>query len=278
MVNNIGIIGTGRLGLSLALALEPFCSIPWVCNRKGTSIQGFNTISIEELSNKMLHEVDCIAICTIDKEIENVVAKILQTSSNLQDKVFFHCSGAVSVSVLEPLHEVGSSILAMHPYQTLPFPDKTLLQSIPWLIEGYDEAFFTIQPMLKHLNAITYKTKNILTAEEKLLWHSTAVISSNFTATLYQIAASIINKLGIDSPEVFIQSIAQQTITNAHKSLHNNGRIEMSGPIIRGDMNIVYQEIEALASINPLFSSVYKQLSEATKQISTTILNDSPVK
>ncbi len=278
MVNSIGIIGTGRLGQSLALALEPFCSIPWVCNRKGSCIQGFKTISIEELNNEMFHEVNCIAICTTDKEIENVVAKILQTSSNLQNKVFFHCSGAVSISVLEPLQEVGASILAMHPYQTLPFPDKELLQSIPWLVEGDEQAFLKIQPILKNLNAITYKTNYILSAEEKLLWHSTAVISSNFTATLYQIAASIINNLGIDSPEVFIRSIAQQTIANAHKSLQHNGRIEMSGPIIRGDMNIVDQEIEALASINPLFSSVYKQLSEATKQISSTILNDSPVK
>lgn len=278
MVNSIGIIGTGRLGQSLALALEPFCSIPWVCNRKGSYIQGFKTISIEELNNEILLNVDCVAICTTDKEIENVVAKILQTSNNLQNKVFFHCSGAVSVSVLQPLQAVGASILALHPFQTLPFPQKELLQSIPWLIEGDDKAFLKIQPMLQHLKAIIYKTKNILSSEEKLLWHSTAVISSNFTATLYQIAATIINKLGIDSPEVFIHSIAQQTINNAYTSLQNNGRIEMSGPIIRGDMNIVDQEIEALASINPLFSSVYKQLSEATKQISTTILNDSPVK
>jgi len=278
MINSIGVVGTGRLGLSLALAFEPYCTVAWVCNRNGSSISEFKTISMKELTKEMLLNVDCIAICTTDKEIENVVVKILETSSWLKDKVIFHCSGAVSVSVLQPLQKNGATILSMHPFQTLPFSDKELLQSIPWLVEGDEEAFLKIQPILQQLNAITYKTKHIFSAEEKLLWHSTAVISSNFTATLYQIAATIINKLGIDSPEVFIQSIAQQTITNAFTSLQNIGRIEMSGPIIRGDMNIVDQEIEALSSINPLFSSVYKQLSEATKQISTTILNDSPVK
>lgn len=278
MVNRIGIIGTGRLGLSIAKAIEKHCSVVWVCNRQGMDIPGFRTFSIDYLPNEMIQEVDCIAICTTDNEIENVVTKIVQISTDLEKKIFFHCSGAQSVTILQPLQQCGANIVAMHPYQTLPFVDKDLLQSIPWLIEGEDEAFIQIEPLLKKMNAKVYKTSKILTKEEKLLWHSTAVISSNFTATLYQIAASVINHIGIETPEMFIESIAQQTITNAHTSLQKNGHIVMSGPIIRGDLNIVDLEITALNTINPLFSTLYKQLSEATVQISTSTLNDSPIK
>lgn len=275
MVNKIGIIGTGRLGISLANALEPQISVAWVCNRNGSTVTGFHSTSLEELTEEMIQEVDCIAICTTDKAIETVVTTILQKSSNLEQKCIFHCSGALSVTVLEPLHQCGAYIIAMHPYQTFPYPDKKLLFSIPWLVEGDNAAYTLLEPLLQHLKAKAFKTTNILTNEEKLLWHSTAVISSNFTATLYQIAASIINHLDINSAEEFIRSIALQTIVNAHKSLQENGRIEMSGPITRGDLNIVQQEIEALQSINPLFSTVYKQLSDATLQISTTNRNES---
>jgi|GEM_PF-2764033 len=278
MVNKIGIIGTGRLGLSLAKALVPQYSVVWVCNKNGSSVTGFNSTSLEQLTEQMIQEVDSIAICTTDKAIEIIVTTILQKSTNLDKKCIFHCSGALSVTVLSPLQQYGAYILAMHPYQTFPYPDKQLLFAIPWLIEGDHTAFTLLEPMLQHLNAKAFKTTNILSKEEKLLWHSTAVFSSNFTATLYQIAASIIKHLEINSAEEFIRSIAIQTIVNAHKSLQENGRIEMSGPITRGDLNIVQQEIEALNSINPLFSNVYKQLSDATLQISTTNLNDSPIK
>lgn len=278
MVNKIGIIGTGRVGLSLAEALQPQYSIAWVCNRNGASTANFFTIALEQLTAQMIEDVDCIAICTTDKAIESVVSSILQKSKDLENKCFFHCSGAVSVTILQPLQQFGAHILAMHPYQTVPFPNKQLLFSIPWLVEGDDEAFTLLEPILQFLNAKIFKSKHILTKEEKLLWHSTAVISSNFTATLYQIAATIINHLTIDSAEEFICSIAQQTINNAHKSLKQNGHIEMSGPITRGDVNIVHQEIEALKSVNPLFSTVYKQLSDATLQISSTNSNDSPNK
>lgn len=277
MVNSIGIIGTGRLGESLANALKPHCIIKWVCNRKGSSLAGFTSISFDRLSRDMIQAVDCIAICTTDNEIEGVVASICTKSITLEKKLFFHCSGALSVTILQPLQNCGANILAMHPYQTFPYPDSQLLQAIPWLIEGDDAAFALIEPLLKHLNAKIFRTSRILSKEEKLLWHSTAVFSSNFTATLYQIAASLINHLEITSPEEFIRSIAQQTIINAHTSLQKHGHIQMSGPIIRGDMSIVQQELDVLMNVNPLIGTIYKQLSEATLQISTTILNDSPI-
>lgn len=275
MATNIGIIGTGRLGLSLAYALQPFGKVRWVCNRSGTHISGFTSYTLEQLTPKQIQEVDCIALCTTDKEIENVVEKLVRLANAFEKKVVFHCSGALSVSLLEPLQQCGAFILAMHPYQTFPYPDKQLIMSIPWLIEGDKEAMIRIKPFLEIIQATTYKSSRILSTQEKLLWHSTAVISSNFTATLYQIAAEIIQHLKIDAPEEFIRSIAQQTIVNAYSSLQKQGRIEMSGPIVRGDMNIVQEEIDALANVNPLFSTLYQQLSEATLQISTSILNDS---
>jgi predicted short-subunit dehydrogenase-like oxidoreductase (DUF2520 family) len=271
MSTNIGIIGTGRLGLSFAKALQSIENIVWLANTSGYSIDGFNSYSFEQLTLDQIAGVDIIAICTTDSEIESVVQTLVDTfGAMLSGKCLFHCSGAKSVTVLQPLATVGAFTVAMHPYQTFPFSDKHLITSIPWLVECEDESFHKIEPMLKLLDAKIVRSNRILTESERLQWHSTAVLCSNFTATLYQIASSIMNSIGIPNSFDFIGSISEQTVINAKNSLQDKGFIEMSGPIVRGDVEIVNNEIEALTTINPMYGELYSILSKATE----TVLNE----
>lgn len=268
MSTNIGIIGSGRLGLSFAKALQSIENFVWLANTTGNSIDGFNTYKFEQLLLEQIAGVDIIAICTTDSEIESVVQALVDKfSAKLSGKCLFHCSGAKSVTALEPLATVGAYTVAMHPYQTFPFPDKNLITSIPWLVESDDASFLQIEPFLKSLDAKIVRCERILTESERFQWHSTAVLCSNFTATLYQIASSIMNSIGIQNSFEFISSISEQTVINAKNSLQEKGFIEMSGPIVRGDIEIINKEIEALTTINPIYGELYSILSKVTETV-----------
>lgn len=268
MSTNIGIIGSGRLGLSLAKALHSIENVVWVANTTGYSIDGFNTYKFEQLSLEQIADVEIIAICTTDSEIETVVQALVEKFGTIiSGKCVFHCSGAKSVTLLQPLATLGAYSVAMHPYQTFPFPDKRLITSIPWLIECDDDSFHNVEPILKSLDAKIVRCDRILTESERFQWHSTAVLCSNFSATLYQIASSIINSIGIKNSFEFIGSISEQTVINAKNSLQQKGFIEMSGPIVRGDIEIIKNEIEALTIINPVYGELYSILSKVTETV-----------
>ncbi len=266
METNIGLVGTGRLGGSFALALHSSNILSWVCNKSGNVFSDENTYQFSELTKEHIDLVDIIGILTTDTTIEEIANQLsVQFGTLLNEKCIFHCSGSKTVSILSSLSTFGAYTAAIHPYQTFPYASEQLLQSIPWFVECDNESFLRIEPMLNFFKAVVYRSPRFLTETEKLQWHSSAVISSNFTATLYEIAHQIIHSLGIENSNEFIYSIAKQTIENANLSLKEKGSIEMSGPIVRGDFETVLKEIEALNAINPLFGSVFEQLSTATK-------------
>ena len=188
----IGIIGGGKVGCGLAIALQV----------KGYDMTGVYSKSEESanyLNNKLklslrneLKEVvinsEIIFITTSDKEIRNIAELIIEEVSkkHIANKIFFHCSGALSSEELSTLSLHGAFTGSFHPIQT--FADKETgwkgLKNIYFGFEGSNEAKKYAEEIAKALDCSLL----VIERDAKVLYHTAACILSNYMVTLFYMA------------------------------------------------------------------------------------------
>lgn len=261
----IGIIGAGRLGCALGAGL----------NNKNFKIAGIYSKSPESsrfLNEKLncnfenniqttIENSDMIFITVSDAFIETVACEI-QTKSDSIDiskKTFLHCSGALSSDALTPIKSKGGFIGALHPIQT--FADREDgykgLDGICFGFEGDNEA---IKPAQEIVNAFDGRIL-MIEKNNKPLYHAAGCILSNYVVTLTYLAENLFKKIGIE-PDVGVKAF-MPLMENTVKNIAALGSSKaLTGPISRGDANVVESHIAALNEKSPEISEIYSMLGK----------------
>ncbi len=158
-----------------------------------------------------------------------------------------HVSGATPLSRLDP-HRRRFSV---HPLQTF-----TLARG-PEQLDGAWAAVTAEGPDALRLGfdlAATLGLRPFELAEDaRTLYHAGAAFASNYLVTLYRIAARLFEDAGAP-PEALVPLMAR-TIENG---------FELTGPIARGDWEVVDAHAGALQAAHPELEPVYRALAEAT--------------
>ena len=137
----IGIIGAGRVGSSFASATYPDGEIVAASSRRPEHRQWLSShwpnIAIVDDATKVAELADLIFITTSDAAINPVCDSIpWQPHHHV-----IHCSGALTLSVLEAAANAGASVAGFHPLQTFPgYGDPDRLSNIAYAIDCNDEA------------------------------------------------------------------------------------------------------------------------------------------
>ncbi len=123
---NIGIIGAGKVGIALGHVLQnKGFTIVAVASRREASLE----LARKYIGSKCLYTVDnatvarnadVIAVTTQDREIHLVAQEIFRKADQIEQKLFFHTSGAHPGTELSPLDEKGAILGSLHPLQTFP--------------------------------------------------------------------------------------------------------------------------------------------------------------
>ncbi len=260
-----GVIGTGKLGTSLIKLLSQDNSLSWIVARSDSS---FDTIS-EIVGKSMIFRsidmidvnCDCIFICTDDKNLSVAIQQLAANNAINHDKTFFiHCAGSIGIDVFQPLIDKGAKVAACHPYQTFFAENIASFNNTPWGIEAIDEIYPKVELIIASLKGIPVKL-NAHVLKQKSLYHLSAVASSNLMTAAIQLAKQIAETSGIDS-SVFLPEILKTTLENNINSLGDKS-FPLTGPIARGDVEVVKSHIEKLAQ-QPQLRDAYIAMSLAT--------------
>ncbi|HBE45474.1 MAG TPA: hypothetical protein DDW17_08570 [Deltaproteobacteria bacterium] len=255
----IGIIGAGKVGVAIGYTLS----------RKGFCVVSVSDINKEQLSKakkylgeKCVYTVDndrvvalsdTIAITTQDREIKAVAKNIFESFESLENKLFFHTSGAHSIDELSPLEKKGATLGALHPLQT--FPDiESAIDVLPGtyiFIEGNEKA---IQSLTSIGSQIGYRVLPI-EGDKKVLYHLSAVFVCNLLCALLYAGENIMEKTGIHIEAFY--PIIRATLKNIEKK---GPLMSLTGPIVRGDIETVISHINSIHDMH-LQKNIYKYLS-----------------
>ena len=259
---NISIIGAGRLGGALAIALA----------RKNYTVENlaarnFETArTIAELIHpkpKILSADDfseitsnVILITTQDSEIKNVAE---QLAEQLKTKpLVFHTSGSLSSEVLQRLKFVGCQIGSIHPLVSI--SDVRLGASsfadAYFCVEGDAEAVVIAVEIIGKLGGKHFS----VATEYKTLYHASAVTACGHLVALIDAAIEMLTKCGLDekgSREILLPLI-KSTIGNLESQTTSEA---LTGTFARADVETLRRHLVVLqTNVSPEALIIYLEL------------------
>jgi len=262
MMEKIGFIGAGTVGTALAFKLKARgYPVVAVFSRTPASSQRFASLvdgcQICSSSQAVADKADIVFITTSDDAIGQVASSLKWHKG----QGVVHCSGADSVDILEPAKQTGALVGAFHPLQTF--------ASISYAIENIPGSTFAIEGSGEILNKLQEMAASLggnwilLKAEDKVLYHASAVIACNYFVTLVKMSTDLWQNFGLTS-NVAIKALTP-LLKGTLNNLNNVGLPNaLTGPISRGDLGTVRKHINALEKRTPSLLSTYKELGLQT--------------
>jgi len=272
MTKRFAVIGCGRAGMAFASRLTAagytpagFASRSLESARRAGEISGFSG----ELTNKpndAVAEADIVLITTPDAAIRPTAQALARTGRFRQGCAVFHASGALSSSELSALGEKGVSTGSIHPLQSFPaiLSEKNPFEGIMIGIEGDRQAAETGRQMAVDLGGFPFSIET----GGKMRYHAAAVVASNYLVTLMKTALDLLSASGVPSESRF--AVLKPLIMGTLSNIENAGPVDaLTGPIVRGDTDIVRAHVAEIEKHNPEMISLYKMMGRHTVDIAS---------
>jgi predicted short-subunit dehydrogenase-like oxidoreductase (DUF2520 family) len=261
-MSKISIIGVGRVGGALAIALS----------KKGYKIENlfvrnaatarkiaefiepkpqiFSSDNFADISS------DIIFITTQDFEIENVARKIAE---NLTSKPFvFHTSGALSSEILQSLKNIGCHIGSIHPLVSL--SDAIIgaerFTGVNFCVEGDVEAVELAKQIVADLGGKAFS----IDTKFKTLYHASAVTACGHLVALIDVALEMMQKCGLGEKQS--QELLLPLIESTVENLEQQTTAEaLTGTFARADVATFRKHLTALEeNVSDEAREIYLQL------------------
>jgi len=248
----VSIIGAGRLGTTLAVALagKRYTIRSLVARRvqsarRAASFLGHLLDSdVQVLGAKQLRELrpaDVFLITTPDDQIAGVAEDL--SGLVLPKATVLHTSGALSAETLAPLRQKGWHTGSIHPLISV--SDTTMgdaaLQGAFWSVEGDSAALRVAKSIVRDLGGKSFSIRS----EDKPLYHAAAVMTSGNVVALFDVALEMLGQCGL-TPKT-ARSILLPLIASTVRSLETKDPVQaLTGTFSRGDVETVKRHLDAL--------------------------------
>jgi predicted short-subunit dehydrogenase-like oxidoreductase (DUF2520 family) len=249
----VSIIGAGRLGTTLAVALSRRgYSIRSIVSRRAQSarkaaklLEG-NPQVLAANKLQSLSPADLFLITTPDDQIAPVVAELstLETKPN-RKLTALHTSGALSSEVLAPLRRKGWNTGSIHPLISVSDSRNgaTRLQGAFWSVEGDKGALRLGKAIVRDLEGQSFSIRS----EDKPLYHAAAVMTAGNVVALFDVALEMLGQCGLSRKTA--RSILFPLLVSTVRNLETKDPVDaLTGSFSRGDVETVKRHIAALKS------------------------------
>lgn len=266
MGGELNIVGCGRTGKTLGRLFQDgkVFQVKGVLTRSLESAQAATSFIGAGKALANLHEFEPAPvwmIATPDEKIRETADKLVQCNWIRQGDVVFHLSGALSSTQLRVCQDVGASVASVHPVQNFSDPEVSIGQFAgTWCALEGDGAATRI--LRQAVEAIGGRLITIA-PHQKTLYHAGAVMACNYLVALLDVSLDILRTAGVSRAQgaALLTPILRTTVENVLQQGVENA---MTGPISRGDVEIVERHIRELERLGEESVSVYRQLGRAT--------------
>ena len=240
----LSIIGAGRLGTALAVALyaRGYSIQSLVARRaqKARYAAGLldgkpQVLAAKQLSS--LRAADVFLITVPDDQIGGVAAQLSSLEFN---STALHTSGALSADVLAPLRDRGWHTGSIHPLISVS-DTNVALDGAFWSVEGNAAALRTGKAIVRDLGGQSFSIRS----EDKPLYHAAAVMVSGNVTALFDVALEMLMQCGLDRKTA--RAILLPLIASTVRSLQTKDPAQaLTGTFSRGDLETVKRHLAAL--------------------------------
>jgi predicted short-subunit dehydrogenase-like oxidoreductase (DUF2520 family) len=259
----IAIVGPGRLGKALALALrQAGYTISEIVSRnrpasKRKARELAREVNAHAYNVDQRHlDADLVWLCVPDREIA-AASRWLASVVVWKKKVAFHSSGALASEELNALRRCGAAVASVHPLMTFVSGSIPSLKGVPFAVEGDAAAARAARRIVRDLGGEAFTIRQ----QHKTAYHAWGAFASPLLVAALVTAEQLARKAGLSADEARkkMLPIVRQTITN-YEALGPAGAF--SGPIVRGDAETVRKHLQVLRKV-PEARDAYLALARA---------------
>jgi len=257
----ISIIGAGRLGTALAIALTskgyPIVAVAArraAHARKSISLSGLpsQTLALGADQLEQLPPSDLVLITTPDDVIAEIARNFARLRRSARHRsTFLHTSGALSSEVLSPLAKAAFHTGSMHPLVSVSdsVAGAAALHGAFYCIEGDSVALRFAKSIVRDLTGTSFTIK----PESKALYHAAAVMASPHLVALFDLASEMLIVCGLKGKRArqILLPLVESTLNNLKT---REPKKALTGTFARGDLATVNRHLKAMSG---------KQLAEA---------------
>lgn len=188
--------------------------------------------------------------------------------------VVFHCSGALSSEILAPLIARGARVASVHPLKSFADPTRAV-EDFAGTCCGHEGDTAALARLLPLFEAIGGRCFAIDPAQ-KSLYHAGAVLACNALTALMEAALRSMEAAGLprDAAWPALAPLVAGTLANIG---HTGPADALTGPVARGDADVVAAQLTALARQDAGLADIYRALGRLSLDLAEARLPPSTV-
>ena len=241
----VGIIGAGRVGAGLALALTRTGREIRLISRRPVRVPAPLSLKVapDGPDAEWVSGLEVLFLAVPDDRIHPVAQQLWGTKSIGPGQTVLHCSGVLGQEALSALVPTRAALGSLHPLQTISDPEVApeRFKGAWAAVEGSPAAMEAAEDIARSLGMKPFR----ITAKQKILYHAGAVFASNYLVVVEAIAQRLLRHAGLSDEEAWaaLSPLVRGTITNL---LAADPRSALTGPVVRGDTDTILRHLGAL--------------------------------
>lgn len=257
---NIAIIGPGRVGTVLALALPQSGHrvVAVVGGSEATRARFRSRVAgtrFTELEEACLR-AEMLVIATGDDVVATVARQLAAEDLVGPPHRVVHLAGSLGLEVLRPVALTGAAVAAVHPAQSIPHDAAAdALVGAAWGVTASDEDLLWVRRLVTDLGGEAHEVRDV----DRQLYHAALTLGSGAVAAAASAARQLLLAAGIEAPAAFLAGLAGRSLDNVLR----DGAAALTGPVVRGDADTLACHLEAIDRDLPELAGAYRHLQRA---------------
>jgi predicted short-subunit dehydrogenase-like oxidoreductase (DUF2520 family) len=258
----VGVIGAGRVGVTLAAALGR-------AGHRVVAVSAVSDASVQRAARilpgvpvrqppDVLAEADLVLLTVPDDALPGLAAGLAATGAQLTGRLLAHASGRHGTGVLGPATRQGALPLALHPVMTFTGrpDDIDRLAGVCFGVTAPDP----LRPVAEALVIEMGGEPVFIAEEDRGLYHAALASAANHLVTLVVQAAELLSQAGVPDPARMLTPLLSAALDNALLL----GDAGLTGPVARADADTVAAHVTALRASSPEALRAYVALARLT--------------
>lgn len=259
----IGLIGPGRAGVGLALALAQAGYSVRLHGRNKKSVPAPLIITVGDGGKPppWIADVDTVILTVRDDAITPLATSLATARAITERHVVLHLSGVQGQEALGPLVTTRAALGSFHPLQTIVEPELTpgRLKGAWAAVEGMPRAIEAGERIAQDLGMRPFR----IATKSKAIYHAGAVFASNYLVVVEAVAQRLLRHAGLSDADAWaaLRPLVEGTFENLSR---HEPREALTGPLVRGDTATIVRHLESLAVDD---AKLYRALGRAALEL-----------
>ena len=259
----VGVIGPGRAGVGLALALvQAGYTVRLHGRRKKAVPKPLElTVGAADEPPAWVAQAGVLILAVRDDAIFPLAEALARAEAVRADQVVLHLSGVLGQEALAPLVPSRAALGSLHPLQTIsdPATAPARLEGTWAAVEGMPRAVQAAEGIAQELGMRPFR----LSGKQKAIYHAGAVFASNYFVVVEAIAQRLLRHAGLSDTDAWqaLRPLVEGTFENLTRQQPKDA---LTGPVARGDEATIRRHLESLTRDDAL---LYRALGRAALEL-----------